>query len=93
MTKITKKDLAELVATKVDCTKKDANEVVNALFDQIAKTMKKGGVADIAGFGKFVVKTRKARTGINPATGAKISIKASKAPGFKAAKALKELVK
>ena len=93
MNKITKKDLAELVASKVDCTKKDANEVVNAIFDEITNTIKKGDVADISGFGKFVLKDRKARTGINPATGAKIQIKASRAPGFRAAKALKEAVK
>lgn len=93
MNKITKKDLAELVASKVECTKKDANEVVNAIFDEITNTIKKGDVADISGFGKFVLKERKARTGINPATGAKIEIAASKAPGFRAAKALKEAVK
>ena len=93
MNKITKKDLAELVASKVDCTKKDANEVVNAIFNEITNTIKKGDVADISGFGKFVLKDRKARTGINPATGAKIQIKASRAPGFRAAKALKEAVK
>ena len=93
MNKITKKDLAELVASKVECTKKDANEVVNAIFDEIVKTIKKGDVADISGFGKFVLKQRKARTGINPATGAKIEIAASRAPGFRAAKALKEAVK
>ena len=93
MNKITKKDLAELVASKVNCTKKDANDVVNAIFDEITETIKKGDVADITGFGKFVLKDRKARTGINPATGAKIEIKASRAPGFRAAKALKEAVK
>lgn len=93
MNKITKKDLAELVASKVDCTKKDANDIVNAIFDTITETIKKGDVADISGFGKFVLKERKARTGINPATGAKIEIAASKAPGFRAAKALKEAVK
>ena len=93
MNKITKKDLAELVATKVECTKKDANEVVNAIFDEITATIKKGDVVDVSGFGKFVLKERKARTGINPSTGEKISISASKAPAFRAAKALKEAVK
>lgn len=93
MNKITKKDLAELVAGKVNCTKKDANDIVNSIFDTITETIKKGDVADISGFGKFVLKERKARTGINPATGAKIEIAASKAPGFRAAKALKEAVK
>ena len=63
MNKITKKDLAELVASKVNCTKKDANEVVNAIFDEITATIKKGDVADISGFGKFVLKERKASVG------------------------------
>ena len=93
MKKITKKDLAELVASKVDCTKKEANEVVQAIFDEITKTIKKGDVVDVSGFGKFVLKQRKARTGINPATGDKIEIAASRAPGFRAAKALKEACK
>lgn len=93
MNKITKKDLAELVAAKVNCTKKDANELVNDIFDTIAATVKKGDVADISGFGKFKLKERKARTGVNPATGAKIEIAASKAPKFNAAKAFKEAVK
>lgn len=93
MNKITKKDLAELVATKVECTKKDANEVVNAIFDEITNTIKKGDVADISGFGKFVLKQRKARTGINPATKETIQIPASRVPGFRPAKAFKELVK
>ena len=93
MNKVTKKDLAELVSSKVNCTKKDANELINSIFDLITATIKKGDVVDVSGFGKFVLKERKARTGINPATGAKIEIKASKAPGFRAAKALKEAVK
>ncbi len=93
MKKVTKKDLADLVAEKIDCTKKDANEAVNALFDEIVNTLKEDGTVDITGFGKFVVKTRKERTGINPASGDKITIPASKAPGFKPSKALKEAVK
>lgn len=93
MAKITKKDLAELVSAKTGCTKKDANEVIQSIFDEITKAIKNDDVADISGFGKFVLKTRKARIGINPATGDKIEIAASKAPGFRAAKALKEAVK
>ena len=93
MEKITKKDLAELLVAKYGMTKKDANEALTVIFDEITANLKKGVVADISGFGKFVVKERKARTGINPATGATIKIAASKAPGFRAAKALKEAVK
>ena len=91
--KVTKKELAEVLVEKYGYTKKEANEVVTTLFDEVAAKLKKGVTTDISGFGKFVVKTRKARTGINPATGEKISIAASKAPAFKPAKALKELVK
>jgi len=91
--KITKKDLADVLVAKYGYTKKEANEVVTTLFDEVAAKLKKGVTTDVSGFGKFVVKTRKARTGINPATGEKIKIAASKVPAFKAAKALKELVK
>ncbi len=90
---ITKKTLAEDIAAKYGMTKKDANEAVNYIFDEIAKTIKKGGEASINGFGKFSIVKKKARTGLNPATGEKIKIKASKSPKFKASKTLKDLVK
>ncbi|MBQ6493855.1 MAG: HU family DNA-binding protein [Erysipelotrichaceae bacterium] len=89
--KVTKKDLAEVLVEKYGYTKKEANEVVSTVFDEITANLSKGVTTDISGFGKFVVKTRKERTGINPATGQKITISASKAPAFKAAKALKDL--
>ena len=93
LNKITKKDLAEALVAKYGYTKKEANEVVTFLFEEIAANMKKELVTDISGFGKFVVKVRKARTGINPATGQQIQISESKAPAFRPAKALKELFK
>ena len=93
MLKKTKKDLAEVLVEKYGYTKKEANEVVTTLFDEIAANLVNGDTTDISGFGKFVVKTRKARVGINPATGEKIEIEASKAPTFRPAKALKESVK
>jgi DNA-binding protein HU-beta len=92
-TVITKKVLAEELADKQGLTKKDAAEAVNFLFEQISKGLKKGETVDINGFGKFVVKKRAARNGINPLTKEKIKIKASKVPGFKASKTLKDLVK
>lgn len=91
--KITKKELVELVVAELGTTKKDATVAVNLVFDSLTKVLSKGGEADIAGFGKFIVKKRSARKGVNPATGEKIKIKAAKVPGFKAAKALKEAVK
>ena len=93
MNKKTKKDLAEVLVEKYGYTKKEANEVVTTLFDEIAANLAKGDTTDISGFGKFVVKARKARVGINPATGEKINIEAGKAPAFRPAKALKESVK
>lgn len=91
---LTKKVLAEkLAAENEGMTKKAATETVNYVFDEMANTLKKGGVVDINGFGKFSVKKRAARTGINPSTKEKIKIKATKVPGFKASKTLKDLVK
>ena len=89
----TKKLMAEDLATEFTMTKKDGNEVVNYVFEQMADTLKKGGTVDISGFGKFTVKKRAARTGINPLTKEKIKIKAAKVPGFKASKTLKDAVK
>ena len=93
MEKITKKDLAEKLVEKYGYTKKEANEVLTTVFDEITAGLENGVTTDITGFGKFVVKTRKERTGINPATGDKITITASKSPAFRPAKALKESVK
>lgn len=90
---LTKKALAEDLADKHGLTKKAAGEVVNFVFDEMAKNLKKGNEVDINGFGKFSVKKRAARTGINPLTKEKIKIKATKVPAFKASKTLKDLVK
>ncbi len=89
---VTKKTLAEDLATKFGWTKKDATEAVNYVFDEIANAVADGGEANINGFGKFERVEKKERTGLNPATGEKIIIKASKAPKFKAAKAFKDVV-
>ncbi len=89
----TKKDLAEKVAESADLTKNKAAEAVNAVFEAISETLKDGGEVSVSGFGKFEVSERAARQGVNPATGEKIQIAASKAPKFKPAKALKEAVK
>lgn len=89
----TKKVLSEELAQELGLTKKDSLEVVNFVFDQMSETLKKGGTVDINGFGKFTVKKREARTGINPKTKEKIKIKATHVPAFKASKTLKELVK
>ncbi len=93
MANVTKKTLAEDLANNYGLTKKAAGEIVNYVFDTAAEALKNGDTVDVNGFGKFTVKERAARTGINPATKETIEIAATKVPAFKAAKALKELVK
>lgn len=90
---LNKKALAEIVAEKLETTKKDATAAIDAVCATIAEELSKGNKVDISGFGKFEVKERAARQGINPATKETIQIAASKVPAFKAAKALKETVK
>lgn len=90
---MTKSDLIDHVASKAGLTKKDAAAAVGAVFDGIRDTLSKGGSVTVTGFGTFDVRQRAARQGVNPATGEKMRIKASKAPGFKAGKTLKDAVK
>ncbi len=85
-----KTELVAAVAEKAGLSKKDADKAVAAVIDAIVDTLKAGDKVALVGFGTFEVKARAARTGINPATGAKIEIAASKAPAFKAGKALKD---
>jgi DNA-binding protein HU-beta len=85
---MTKADLIETVAAK-GMTKKAASELVDALFVTIGKSIKKEGRFAYPGFGTWTVRSRKARKGRNPQTGAEIKIKASKTVGFKPAKELK----
>lgn len=93
MNDLNKKALVEIISEKTGVTKKAATETVDLVFDTIAETLKEGGKVDLYGFGKFEVKVRNSRTGINPATKETIEIPETKVPSFKAAKALKELVK
>ncbi len=74
-------------------TKKQSQEVVDAIFDTIVKTLAKGEEVAITGFGAFRVVKRAARMGVNPKTGEKIQIAASIKPKFKAGKVFKEAVK
>ena len=90
---LNKKALVEVVAEKLEMTKKDATVAVDTVFEEITKTLADCGKVDLSGFGKFEVAERPARMGINPATKEPLPIAASKAPKFKAAKALKDAVK
>ena len=77
---------------KVVNTKKEAQAVVDCIFDTITKTLKKKGTVTLVGFGTFKVNKMKARNGRNPQTGETIKIKAKKVPKFSAGKALKDAV-
>lgn len=87
-----KGELIEAVAAAADLSKSDAAGAVDAVFDTIKNTLKRGDQVAVVGFGTFTVKPRAARTGRNPQTGATINIPASNVPGFKAGKALKDAV-
>ena len=88
-----KNDLVSAVADSSGLTKVDAGRAVDAVFDSIASALKSGGDVRIVGFGTFSVRHRAARDGRNPQTGAPMHIPASKVPGFKAGKGLKDKVK
>lgn len=90
---VNKKALADKVAEKQGITKKLAGEFVETLFEVMTEELKNGNKVDITGFGKFEVKERAARTGINPQTKEAIEIAATNVPGFKASKSLKEAVR
>jgi DNA-binding protein HU-beta len=92
MSAITKKDLGNQVAENAELTKAEADRAVTAMTDAITAELAKGGSVALTGFGSFQVKERSARTGRNPQTGESISIAASKVPGFKAGKSLKDAV-
>lgn len=87
-----KSELIAEVALKVELTKKDADAAVNAVIDAITDSLKKGDKVQLVGFGTFEVRERGARTGRDPRTNKEIKIPASKAPAFKAGKALKDTV-
>lgn len=89
---MTKADLIESVASKVDLPRATAERAVNMLFDDIVAALKQGDKVNISGFGTFSVSTRKARTGRNPKTGESIEISASRAAKFKAGKTLKDSI-
>lgn len=89
---MTKQEFVDRLADSGDVTKKQAAQALDLIFNQIKVELANGQEVSIPGFGKFSVAHRAARTGVNPRTKAKIQIKATKAPKFTAAKALKDAV-
>jgi len=90
---LNKTDLINHVATTTDLSKESATSAVEAILSGITDTLGAGDAVNIVGFGAFSVTERAARTARNPRTGEPIEVAASKAPKFKAGKALKDAVK
>jgi DNA-binding protein HU-beta len=90
---MTKEELIDKIAKEAKVTKVQANKAINAFFDGVTSSLKKGKKVSFVGFGTFSVAKRKARMGRNPQTGAPIHIAASKAPKFKPGKQLKDAVR
>lgn len=87
-----KKELVAAIAEKSDLSKKDAEAALNATLAVITAELEKGNDVQLTGFGTFSVKTHAPREGKNPRTGEMIAIPETKAPTFKAGKALKDAV-
>ncbi len=87
-----KTELITAMAEQAGLSKKDAEKALKAFTDVVAEELQKDGKVQLVGFGTFEVSKRAAREGRNPQTGEVMSIAASKAPKFKAGKALKDMI-
>jgi integration host factor subunit beta len=89
---MTKAELVDEVARTVQLTKKQAETIVNIVFDSIVDSLRAGEKIELRGFGSFRLRSRKSRTGRNPKTGQKVDVPSKKIPYFKPGKELKELI-
>jgi integration host factor subunit beta len=89
---MTKAELVEDVAEAAELTKKDAERLVEIVFESIIETLNQGEKIELRGFGSFRVRERGARRGRNPKTGDPVNIPAKRVPYFKPGKELKELI-
>ena len=90
---MTKAHLIEKVAEKAtNLSRRDAEKVVNCLFDSIRDALKNGEKTEIRGFGSFRVRVRRTKDGRNPKTGESVAVPEKKMPFFKAGKEIKELL-
>ena len=88
-----KTELIAAVAEKANLSKKDTEAAVNAALAVVTEALAKVEKVQLVGFGSFETKKRAERSGVNPRTGAAVTIAAAKVPAFKAGKALKDAVK
>src|SRR6202049_2691384 len=89
---MTKADLIEEVSRVVEMTRKEAEVIVEAIFDSVVRSLRGGDKIEIRGFGSFRTRQRNARVGRNPKTGARVDVPAKKIPFFKPSKELKDLI-
>lgn len=89
---MTKADLVERVSSEAEMTKKDAEQLVEIIFDSIIGSLNRGEKIELRGFGSFRVRERNARKGRNPKTGASVNIPAKRVAYFKPGKELKEMI-
>ncbi len=87
-----KAELVAAIAEKTELSKKDSEKALKAFIDVVTEELTKGEKIQLVGFGTFEVAQRAAREGRNPQTGKSMTIAASKAPKFKAGKALKDVI-
>lgn len=92
MTNITKKDLVANIAERTGLTQVDTKVIVECFLDSIAKALIDGHNIEIRGFGRFKVRTRKARTARNPRTGETVQVEEGVKPIFEASKELQKIV-
>jgi DNA-binding protein HU-beta len=90
---MTKSEFVDQVSAESNLSKGDADDAVNAVLSVIQGTLQRGGEINFTGFGKFSVAERGARQGVNPQTGERIQIAASRVPRFSAGSSLKKAVK
>jgi DNA-binding protein HU-beta len=90
---VTKSEFVDQVADRAELGKGEAEKAVSAVLDTIQEVLSRGGDINFTGFGKFSVADRGARQGVNPQTGEKIQIAASRVPRFSAGSGLKKAVK
>ncbi len=89
---MTKADLVEKLAEKINLTKKQTEVIVNTVFQSITDALNQGNKVELRGFGSFRVRHRNSREGRNPKSGQKVTVPAKKVPFFKAGKELREMI-
>ena len=90
---MTKQEFVDRIADKAQLSKRDAGKAVDAFLEAITETLRVGGDVSFTGFGKFSTSNRAARQGVNPRTGERVQIAASRVPKFSAGSQLKQAVK